>query len=134
MVLIDFWGTWCGPCKEALPSLIRLYNARHHRGLEIVGLGYERNAATPEDAVGIAREFVTQARLPYTCLMGDEATIHKVPNFVGFPTSVVVDRAGKVRLLVVQNEKTTPQLLADVVELLLAEPAPPAAAAANPAH
>ncbi len=68
---------------------------------------------------------MTQAKIPYTCLLGDEATIRKIPNFSGFPTSLIVDRAGKVRLLVTQNEQTTPKLLADAVEILLDEPAPP---------
>ena len=122
VVLLDFWGTWCGPCLEAIPHLIELYKKHHARGLEIVGLSYERDAASESQAAEMVKKFVESNSVPYPCLLGDEATIKQVPGFRGFPTTVLVDRAGKPRLLITENTEKSAELLVDAVRVLLAEP------------
>ena len=124
VVLLDFWGTWCGPCREAIPHLIELYKKRHASGLEIVGLSYERDATSESQAAELVKKFVESNGVPYPCLLGDEATIKQVPGFRGFPTTVIVDRAGKVRLFITENTAQTPEVITDVVRVLLAEPVP----------
>jgi len=128
VVLVDFWGTWCGPCLEAIPRLSELYRMRHHRGLEIVGVAYEQ-VSSESEARTLVKRGVKESGIPYPCLIGNESTLKQVPNFKGFPTSVVLDRSGKVRLLLTENEKHSLDLIADTVEILLADPAPPGGAA-----
>jgi len=127
VVLLDLWGTWCGPCREAIPHLIDLSRKYDRRGLAVVGLTYEKSDPTDPQTRENVKNFVQQAGIPYPCLMGDEPTLKLVPNLKGFPTSLVLDRAGKVRLLVTENGASSLDLIQDVVLVLLAEPAPQAA-------
>jgi thiol-disulfide isomerase/thioredoxin len=131
VVLVDFWGTWCEPCREAIPRLSELYRLHHHRGLEIVGLAYERQAHNESEARTVVKRFVGETHVPYTCLIGDLPTAQQIPKFQSFPTSLVLDRSGKVRVLITENEKYTLDLLADTVEILLADPPPQSADAAK---
>jgi thiol-disulfide isomerase/thioredoxin len=131
VVFIDIWGTWCKPCREAIPNLIALHRKYRRRGLEIVGIDYEQNAPDAETARLFVKRFVQEAGIPYPCVMGDEPTLLKIPNFRGFPTSMVIDRSGKVRMLVTEN--TAPFDVIDAtVQVLLEEPAAPTPAPAPP--
>ncbi len=140
VVIVDFWGTWCGPCIKAVPLLAELYKEKHAAGLEIVGIAYERNTASDDEARQNVSKFVKQNAVPYINLIGDEPTITKIPGFKGFPTTLVLDRSGKVRLLVTENNESTFELVRSVVSVLLTDgddagkpkPVPGAAKAANP--
>jgi thiol-disulfide isomerase/thioredoxin len=122
VVLVDLWGTWCKPCREAIPGLIELYRKHRRRGFEIVGIDYEQDAPDPEAARLFVKQFATEMGIPYPCVIGDDITLGQIPNFHGFPTSLVLDKSGKVRLLVTQNSEGTLRELDDTIEVLLAEP------------
>jgi thiol-disulfide isomerase/thioredoxin len=123
VVVVDFWGTWCAPCRQAIPHLAELYRKFHSRGLEIIGLSYEKGALSEAEARGMVERFVRQTGLPYLSLIGDDSVLQQVPNFHGFPTTLVIDPAGKVRLLITDNDGHSLALIEDVVRVLLFEPA-----------
>jgi thiol-disulfide isomerase/thioredoxin len=127
VVLIDIWGTWCKPCLQVIPRLIELYRKHHRNGFEIVGIDYEKDASDPKAAVRMVKQVVQAVGIPYRCVLGDQATLEKIPNFHAFPTSLLIDRSGKVRMLVTENSNDTPETLDAAVQILLAEPAPQAA-------
>ncbi len=125
VVIVDFWGTWCEPCVKLLPGLIDLHTKNARRGFSVVGLAYEQ--APPEyakQAVERLKAFVTGSSIPYPILIGDDATTRKIPGFNSFPTTLVIDRAGRLRLAVLENQENTIEVLTDVIQVLLAEPAP----------
>ena len=99
VVIVDIWGTWCPPCRQEIPHFVKLHETYHSRGFDIVGLNYER--VKPEDVVAKIRSFVEEQHMPYQCLIGNEETQKQVPDFQGFPTTLFLDRTGKVRLSVV---------------------------------
>jgi thiol-disulfide isomerase/thioredoxin len=127
VVLVDLWGTWCGPCREAIPGLIQLYQRHRRRGFDIVGLDYEQNAPDPETARQAVERFVKQSGMPYHIAMVDDALMEKIrqlPIFHGFPTTVLFDRSGKVRMILTENPEGMLAAIDDAIEVLLAEPAP----------
>jgi thiol-disulfide isomerase/thioredoxin len=120
VLIVDFWGTWCPPCRMEIPHFVELKNKHGKEGLEIVGLNYERvDAAVVKDTI---KKFAAENSMNYQCAVGDQATQQKVPKLEGFPTTLFIDRSGKVRLKVVGYHELAK--LEAIVSLLLAEPAP----------
>lgn len=99
VVIVDIWGTWCPPCKKEIPHFIDLHKEYKDKGLEIVGINYEDGE--PAEVKKVIADFNKENKVPYTCVIGDEKTQMQVPEFEGYPTTLFIDRAGKVRLKVV---------------------------------
>jgi thiol-disulfide isomerase/thioredoxin len=90
VVLVDFWATWCGPCKAELPHLVDLYGKYKDKGLEIVGI-----ADDPSERADVA-PFVKRAGLPYPVVYGEPSVGQRFGGIIGYPTLFVVDRKGQV--------------------------------------
>jgi thiol-disulfide isomerase/thioredoxin len=133
VVLVDFWGTWCGPCKQTIPHLIDLDKNRKSKGLQVVGLDYEKEIKDESKAREVVKAFAKEVGMTYPCLFTDDATIQQIPSFKGFPTFVIVDRAGKVRLTITEPDDKSLELMRDVIEVLLDEPPPQAEPPTQPA-
>jgi thiol-disulfide isomerase/thioredoxin len=122
VLIVDFWGTWCPPCREEIPDFIELYKQYHNAGLDIVGINYEQEDE-PAEAVKRVADFVKKHEIPYECVMGDDGTRKQVPGFDGYPTTLFVDRAGKVRMML-DSRHERPELEAFVTVLLEEQTAP----------
>lgn len=101
--IVDIWGTWCPPCRAEIPHFIELLGKYKSKGLEIVGINYE-GSDDEKEAIDTIKKFNTAMKVPYTCVIGDEKTQKQVPNFQGYPTTLFLDRSGKVRMMVVGGE------------------------------
>ena len=119
VVVVDFWGTWCPPCRAEIPSFVKLQE-KYGDDLQIVGLNFE-NKPDGEARERIA-EFAEEYGMNYPTGPGTRETMAMVPDFGGFPTTVFVGRDGKVRMHVVGLRGEA--FLEAVIQELIAEPAP----------
>ncbi len=101
-LLINFWATWCGPCKIETPWLIELQNQYASKGFEIVGISTEGDDLQPGDTEGLARQkaaiakFVKEYHMQYPVLVNGDSLATKYGGLDAMPTSVYVNREGKV--------------------------------------
>ncbi len=96
VLLINFWASWCGPCKEEMPDLQRLYDRWKDHGLVVIGISVD---ASPEDA----KKFVDQHRFSYPIFWdGDDGPAAKAfGGIVALPTTFLYDRRGlRVRRII----------------------------------
>ncbi len=91
-VLINFWATWCAPCKIEMPWLVALRNQYAGEGFEILGVS-EDDADTPRSKLA---KFGQEQGLNYPLLLGDDAVSRKYGGVEFLPTSYFVGRDGKI--------------------------------------
>ena len=89
VVLVNFWATWCPPCREEIPDLIAL-QARYKDQLQIIGVS--QDSGTPEE---VAR-FAVEHGMNYPIVMSTPELERLFPNVYALPTTFVIDRDGKV--------------------------------------
>lgn len=116
VTIVDFWGTWCPPCREEIPSFIKLKKTYGSKGFDIVGINYE--GVEGEEAVEKITEFMEDHEMNYNCLIGDDETSDQV-DIEGYPTTLFIDAKGKVRMKMVGLHSY--EKLEAVVKILLEE-------------
>ncbi len=114
VVIVNYWATWCGPCKKELPGLDTYYRAHAKEGLRVFGV-------TTEGSVSERQLATLAAVLAFPLAHNLSGT--GLGEMGGLPTNYVIDRAGVVRYAEVGAFDA--QTLDEVVGPLLAEPAPP---------
>ena len=90
VVVIDFWATWCGPCRMEIPGYIELQKKYGKDGLVIIGISIDQNGA------GSVKKFVNKNGMNYTIVMGDEKVVEAFGGVEVIPTTFLIDREGRI--------------------------------------
>ncbi len=92
VVLVNFWATWCGPCRQEMPQLNRLYDKYRASGFVLLGINVDEN---PQQAAGIAQRL----GLHFPVLLDGDKTVSRLYDLNSMPATVLIDRDGRVRYL-----------------------------------
>lgn len=115
VTIIDFWGTWCPPCRMEIPHFVALYKKLGSQGLQIIGINYERGEK--EESITQIKEYSEDAGIVYPLVLGNDATRNQVPGFRGYPTTLFLDSKGIVRAQTVGY--VSEEILAGIVDRIL---------------
>jgi thiol-disulfide isomerase/thioredoxin len=91
VVVVDFWATWCGPCRMEIPGYIELQKKYGKDGLVIIGVSLDQKG--PKHV----QKFVEANGMNYTVVMGDDQAVDAFGGFNGIPTTFLIGRDGKIR-------------------------------------
>lgn len=88
--LVDFWATWCAPCREEIPMFRDLTTTYGAKGFNLVGI------AMDDEGLAVVKPFVEQNQVTYLTLLGNEAVAKSYGPLVGFPSKFLIDREGRI--------------------------------------
>lgn len=89
VILLNFWATWCPPCKAEMPSMNRLYNSLKKRGLEIIAVSSDLSLSNITD-------FLAKNRVDFPVLHDEKKTVTLQYKVFSMPTTLLIDRSGAI--------------------------------------
>ncbi len=90
VVMLNFWATWCPPCREEIPALIALQNQYKDKGLVVVGVSLDQNGPATVKA------FVARMKVHYPVVMGDDKIAAAYGGVSIIPTTYLIDRQSNI--------------------------------------
>ena len=91
VVLVNFWATWCPPCKAEIPDILSVYEDRKDDGFVVLGVNVEESLEQVEP-------FVDELRMTYPVLLDESGRLFKMYRGLGLPMSLIVDREGVIQV------------------------------------
>ena len=103
VVIVDFWATWCGPCRKEMPHMKELYERLHAKGLEVVGVSLDQDE-------GALADYLAENQIPWETLAGDGVQeLAKKYGVRGIPSLMLVDKQGKIIAVAHQLDTIVPE-------------------------
>ncbi|MGI1679615.1 MAG: TlpA family protein disulfide reductase [Cellvibrionaceae bacterium] len=92
VVMINFWASWCGPCRQEMPILEELYQRYSRAGFTILGVNVEPDSEE-------ANKILNNVKISFPVLYDQESEVSELYNVEAMPSTVIIDRNGKMRYL-----------------------------------
>jgi cytochrome c biogenesis protein CcmG/thiol:disulfide interchange protein DsbE len=89
VVLLNFWATWCPPCREETPGLVRLANSYRQNGLTVLGISMD------DGGPGAVRKFVSDYKIPYPVALPEDR-LPLTGTVQALPTTMLIDKRGRL--------------------------------------
>ena len=118
VVVLDFWGSWCGPCRMELPIFQAVYERYKDKGVAFLGMNFER-PVLGKDLRDLAREFMERNKYTFPVVVDHDQVATNAYNVSGFPTVYLVDKTGNIRYKNVGVSEGIETILQDQIESLL---------------
>ena len=109
--MIDFWASWCGPCRQENPNVVALYNEFHNKGLNIISVSLDEDAADWKEA--IAKDKLTWTHVSNLKEMKDPIALQY--GVTQIPTTFLLDSSGKIIAIDLRDD----DLKSKIKELLI---------------
>ncbi len=114
VVLLEFWATWCPPCKASVPAMSALHDKYAQKGFSVIGVSID----TGSDALEMVRQFASSHNITYPVLLANETT-PKLYNVTSVPTSFLIGKDGKIVDIFRGYSEEFDKLVAAKIEKLL---------------
>ena len=92
VVLLNFWASWCGPCRQEMPLLEKMHNKYKGLGFTVMGVNVEEDSSK-------AKAMAKKDKLSFPVLFDTQSQVSKAYQVSAMPSTVIIDRDGKVRYL-----------------------------------
>lgn len=114
VMLVNLWATWCGPCRQETPELVKLNKEFRSQGLEVIGLSTEN----PDESADQVREFVQNYKVDYRVgWSGSQVAVELMQGRDAIPQSFVISRSGRiVKRFVGFNASATPDQIREAIQ------------------
>src|ERR1700761_387394 len=92
VVMLNFWASWCGPCRQEMPLLENIYKKYNKMGFTLIGVNVEPDSKAAEG-------FLSQTPVSFPVIYDKDSTVSKAYDVSGMPSTVIIDRKGNIRVL-----------------------------------
>jgi cytochrome c biogenesis protein CcmG/thiol:disulfide interchange protein DsbE len=90
VVLLDFWATWCGPCRIEIPWFSEMERQKKNQGFAVLGVSMD------DDGWKVVKPFISEMKMNYRVLLGNDQIAKDYGGLDALPTTFVIDREGKI--------------------------------------
>ena len=112
VVLLDFWATWCGPCKIEIPWFMEFEQQFKDRGFAVVGVSMD------EDGWNVVKPYIQEMKINYRVVLGNEQVSDLYGGLDSLPTTLLIDRQGKIASVHIGLSRGKEEFRNDIAQLV----------------